>query len=75
MEKLKVFRTRTYGYNELATLYSPDVTTQAAVKRLTRWLEQHPSLRSELEQTGWQRSDRLLTPIQVGIIVNHLGEP
>jgi len=75
MEELNVFRIRAYAYSELASLYSPEISVQAAAKRLSRWFEQHPSLRAELEKLGWQKSDRLLTPMQVKVITSHLGEP
>ncbi len=70
-----VFHIRTYGWKELAVLYNPDVLPDSAVRRLRQWVARNPRLSAELEETGWKAGSRLLTPLQVGIIVRHLGEP
>lgn len=60
---------------ELATLYAPELEPHAAVNRLTRWIACNPSLALALRSAGYRKTQRLLSPRQVGLIVEHLGEP
>jgi hypothetical protein len=60
---------------ELAQMYAPDLTPHAAVNRLMRWVNLHPVLKTELRNTGYQKTSRLLTSRQVRLIVEYLGEP
>lgn len=69
------FKIRSYGWQELAILYAPNLTPASAGKRLTNWVKAHPQLTQALQATGWQAGKRLLTPLQVQRIVEFLGEP
>ncbi|MCC8152881.1 MAG: DUF4248 domain-containing protein [Tannerellaceae bacterium] len=62
MENKTLFRPRTYTWQELGLLYSPDHTPYAASKRLRRWVTLHPSLREELTHIGWKKGSHVLTP-------------
>ena len=64
-----------YGWNELAQLYSPALSSSAQNKQLLRWIRNHPQLRDELAREGWVKGTRRLTSMQVRIIVSYLGEP
>ena len=64
-----------YGWNELAQLYSPALSSSAQNKQLLRWIQNHPQLRDELAREGWVKGTRRLTSMQVRIIVAYLGEP
>lgn len=75
MKETEVFRIRAYGWQELASLYSPEITAGAAVKRLRRWVRLHPELQEQLTAYGWNKADRVLTPKMVQVIVDYLGEP
>lgn len=75
MEKPEIFRIKAYGWQELAVIYSPEITAAAAARRLIRWVEYHPHLKQELIRHGWKKANRVLSPMQVQIIVNYLGEP
>lgn len=63
------------GKGELAHLYLPNITERSATNCLTRWINNHPVLRTELEATGLKPKQKMLTPLQVSIIIKYLGEP
>lgn len=69
------FKIRAYGWQELAILYAPDLTPESAGKRLSSWIRFNPKLTHELQESGWKKGQRVLTPLQVGIIIQYLGEP
>lgn len=70
------FEVRQYGRTELAMQYSPDITPEAAWKKLRAWIDYHPLLPSELRRLGYDpRRQRIFTPAQVKAIVCALGEP
>lgn len=69
------FKTKTYGWQELAILYAPDLTPESAGKRLSAWVRFNQDLYHALEQIGWRKGQRVLTPLQVKTIVGYLGEP
>lgn len=68
-------RNKAYSKKELATLYNPDITAEAAVNMLRRWILRNEKLRCELEEAGYEARFHLLTPLQVNIITRYLGEP
>ena len=67
--------TRTFGRTELAQLYSPDLTAEAAWKKLKRWITLNRDLTQELQQLGYTPSQRSFTPKMVEHIFYWLGEP
>jgi len=69
------FEIRTYGKGELAQLYCPNVTIGAARKKLKVWMNYYPNLMDELRSIGYSDVSRSLTPAQVKLIVDALGEP
>jgi len=69
------FRIKEYGRTELALLYSPSLTPDAAWRRLKRWIFLFPGLTERLEAIGYCHSQRSFTPAQVRMIVEALGEP
>lgn len=69
------FQLKTYGLQELSILYAPGLTPSSASKRLVKWIVINPELYERLKRSGWIKGYRLLTPIQVGIIIEYLGEP
>ena len=69
------FPIRTYSKKELAVRYFPESAPAAAVKTLRRWICRCPPLLARLAAIGYDARARYLTPQQVGIIVEHLGEP
>lgn len=74
-EENEKWKNRCYSYMELGIKYSPDVIPAVASRRLKQWVMGNNTLLAQLLKTGWNRSQRLLTPRQVACIVGVLGEP
>jgi hypothetical protein len=71
----ETFKIRAYGYSELAQLYFPNVTKKSASVQLRRWIVKNQSLSIELIKLGFCKGQKLLTPLQVKSVIEHLGEP
>lgn len=68
----KAFVIRTYGFSELAQLYNPNIAKGSASYRLKSWINQSPELSQKLQLKPFTR---ILTPIQVRLIVEHFDAP
>lgn len=71
---MRNFVIRAYGLQELAQHYFPGNTPASASAQLKKWIK-IDKLHAKLTDTGYHSGQKLLTPRQVEIIVNHLGEP
>jgi hypothetical protein len=71
----KEFVIRSYGYCELAMLYFPNSTKKSASAQLGRWIRGNEKLKSQLTEMGFKPRKKILTPFQVKLIVELLGEP
>ena len=60
---------------ELAALYFPRSSAKSASTQIKRWLLYNKPLMEALRTTGYVSGQRVLTPKQVGLIFNYLGEP
>ena len=79
------FIVRTYGRQELACMYFPESSPRSAWRRLKAWIMlrsaegrlqgKNPRLREALAPTGRMTILRSLTPREVRLIVDELGEP
>ena len=69
------FPIRTYGMQELALCYFTKSTAASASCQLKEWMIHNKNLISALQNAGYRKGKKLLTPLQVKIIVEHLGEP
>ena len=69
------FRIRSYGFGELAQLYFPNITKKSATWQLRIWIVSSVPLCEKLSDVGYVKGKRLLTPIQVKLIVGEFGEP
>ncbi len=69
------FKIKSYGYGELAMLYFPNSTKKSASVQLRRWIKYNSQLNSELISNCFKKGQRLLTPLQVSLIVKYLGNP
>lgn len=70
------FRIRPYSKRELAILYFPCTkNVESAVKNLHNLMRRNPDLMNELAEARYHPRCRMLTPLQVRIIVRYLGEP
>lgn len=68
------FKIRAYGLQELAMLYFPNNTPRSASNQLKRWMGK-TLLSRKLLAAGYESGQKILTPRQVGLIVDHVGEP
>ena len=64
-----------YGRTELAQLYCPRLTADAAWRKLKRWIALNHDLTQELQNLGYTNSQRTFTPKMVEHIFHYLGEP
>ena len=71
---MKQFQIRTYGLKELAQLYFPLSTPSSASRQLRYWMR-IDKLKMKLEHVGYHSGQKILTPLQVQTIVEHVGEP
>lgn len=69
------FKVRAYGRTELALMYSPNITPQAAYYKLMRWIRRSPELSRRFLKEGKPSRTRFFTPQEVSFIVEILGEP
>lgn len=69
------FRVRQYGRQELACRYFPSSSPRSAWRRLKAWIMFNPRLRQALAPTGKMSLLRSLTPKEVRLIIDELGEP
>lgn len=69
------FPIRTYGFQELASLYLPDIQPASASTRLKAWIKNNRALRKQLKALGFQKGQRMLTPEMVKAVVSIIGEP
>ncbi len=71
----KEFVIRSYSYCELAMLYFPNSTKKSASAQLGRWIRNNEKLKIQLLNGGFKYGQRLLTTMQVMILITMLGEP
>ena len=64
-----------WAKGELAEAYNPNVCHTRALKILNDWIALHPTLLSSLEALGYRKTQKLLTPAQVALVFEALGEP
>jgi len=59
----------------LASAYFPASTTDAAIRRLRRWIDNNTELYNRLVAVGYQPRQRHFTTRQTALIFEYLGEP
>ncbi len=69
------FKSRAFGFGELAQLYFPNITKKSASAQLRRWIIMSKTVMPMLINLGYKPGNRLLTPVQVKVIINEFGEP
>jgi hypothetical protein len=68
------FEIHAYGFKELALLYFPNSQPATASSLLRKWVRLRP-LAEKLKEAHYGPGQKILTPRQVEIIVEHVGEP
>ncbi len=61
--------------SDLAHRYNPELTLNSALKSLREWIEHHPTLKTELAETGYNPKNKRFTPLQVELIYKRIGKP
>ena len=69
------FKIKSYGYGELAQLYFPKISKKSASAQLRRWIKLSETVLPMLKNLGYKPGTRLLTPVQVQVIIDEFGEP
>ncbi len=65
----------TIYFNALAKQYFPDSEPKSASTQLRVWIRQNTLLQKALAATCYMPRQRILTPLQHQLILDHLGEP
>lgn len=60
---------------ELALWYCSNTSPGTAFRRLRRLIHQDPDLMNDLQALHYRKHSHILTPMQVTVIIRHLGEP
>lgn len=68
-------KVRSYGRTQLAKIYFPDMSRDAAYRKLKSWITGCKDLMQELAKLGYNWHNRSFTPAQVAVIYEYLGEP
>ena len=71
----ETFKVRAYGYGELAQLYFPTISKKSATWQLRIWIVSSVSLCDKLKSAGYVKGKRILTPVQVELIISEFGAP
>ena len=75
MNDPSTFRIRSYSKTELALLYFPKDSPHTALRHLMRMINRCRFLTEALAQTVYTKRDRIFSPKQVRLIVEHLDPP
>jgi hypothetical protein len=71
----KEFQIRCYPFVELAQLYFANTSKRSASRQLKKWIDLNKNLSEKLYVDGLGKTLRILSPAQVKLIVEVLGEP
>jgi len=74
-EKTERFIIRPYSKSELGMLYVPTHNAKSAWQVVRRWIDHCQPLSEALAATGLTNRNHILSPRQVRLIAEHLGEP
>ena len=69
------FEIQAYTKKELALLYFPSAEPHTAVNRLMSWVKRCKPLHMALIAQGYKKTSKWLSPREVALVVEHLGEP
>ena len=64
-----------YRKQELAMIYFPDLSKEAASRNLRRWIEHCSELSKSLQEIGYDKNRKFFLRNEVQLIVYYLGEP
>ncbi len=64
-----------YTLRELGRMYFPTAMPESQSRQLKRWISINKNLVDALNKNGYQDRQRYLTPKQVSLIFEFLGDP
>ena len=64
-----------YSKTELAQIYIPNRSPEAARHTLMNWIHRNRPLKQALKKAGYRDENRIFTPEQVRLICQYLGDP
>ena len=64
-----------YTLRELSACYFPNNHPRSASVQLKGWINNNSKLKAELEEAGYAKGQRYLTPRQTELIFAYIGEP
>ncbi|MCA5584920.1 DUF4248 domain-containing protein [Parabacteroides gordonii] len=65
----------TYSMKELSAMYFPHSSIRSAGVQLKRWFVYNKPLMQALTDAGYYNGQKILTPKQVTLVFDYLGEP
>lgn len=69
------FEIKAYLKSDLAQLYFPCLSAEAALRKLRRWINFNPSLHHELYEGPEGKNDQIFSKRQVAVLVKYLDQP
>ena len=69
------FEIKAYLKSDLAQLYFPCLSAEAALSKLRRWINFNPSLHHELYEGPEGKNDQIFSKRQVAVLVKYLERP
>jgi hypothetical protein len=69
------FEIKAYLKSDLAQLYFPCLSAEAALRKLRRWVNFNPSLHHELYEGPEGKNDQIFSKRQVAVLVKYLERP
>ena len=69
------FEIKAYLKSDLAQLYFPCLSAEAALRELRRWINFNPSLHHELYEGPEGKNDQIFSKRQVAVLVKYLERP
>ena len=73
---MQEFKIKAYGKSELALQYFPEAASaHTAVNHLMSWISRCKPLHDALVDQGYRKTTKWLSPREVKLITEYLGEP
>ncbi len=69
------FEIKAYLKSDLAQLYFPCLSFEAALRKLRRWINFNPDLHHELYEGPEGKNDQIFSKRQVAVLVKYLERP
>lgn len=64
-----------HPFSNVAMAYFFSVYVSSSVRSMRAYINKHPALLSELSAADYVEHDNVLTPLQIAILIRHMGMP